>query len=257
MVVGRCRLHSISRRRRTRRAGAGGWGRRRVDQHRVRSGLVWKASSTGFLQITRVTSGLVLASLLTPHQYGIAGMVTVFASLVLVFSDLSLGAALVQRKTLTERRPLDRLLESAGVGLALDAVGIALAGPLASFYRQPQVQPLFVAVSLSFVVAAIAVTQAALLTRDMNFRTLELRQMAARSSARRSRSPWRERRRPVGDHRAAARARLRLDDAAVVRLALAAVVHLLAAEPPRPRRLRGNVFGARLSSTSAATPTTS
>jgi O-antigen/teichoic acid export membrane protein len=148
-------------------------------QHRVRSGLVWKASSTGFLQITRVTSGLVLARLLTPHQYGIAGMVTVFASLVLVFSDLSLGAALVQRKTLSERDRSTVFWTSAGVGLLLTLVGIALSGPLASFYGQPQVQPLFVAMSLSFVVAAIVSTQSALLTRDMNFRTLELRQMVS------------------------------------------------------------------------------
>ena len=54
-----------------------------------------------------------------------------------------------------------------------------LAGPLASFYGEPEVQPLFVVVSLGFLVSALGTTHMSLLVRDMEFRRLELRQIAA------------------------------------------------------------------------------
>jgi O-antigen/teichoic acid export membrane protein len=146
---------------------------------RVTRGLAWKAASSSVLQVMRLIVGVILAHLLSPHDYGLAGMVIVFASLVLIFSDLAFGSALIHRPTLTEDDRSTVFWTSAAIGLVLTVTGIALSGPLAAFYGEPRVKPLFAAMSLSFFVASIASTQAALLTRDMNFRSLELRQMAA------------------------------------------------------------------------------
>jgi O-antigen/teichoic acid export membrane protein len=57
--------------------------------------------------------------------------------------------------------------------------GIALAGPVARFYGEPDVEPLLAALSLSFVVTSLGSTQSALLVRELDFRRLELRMMAA------------------------------------------------------------------------------
>ena len=51
------------------------------------------------------------------------------------------------------------------------------AGPVASFYGVPAVKPLFAAFSLTFFVSALSSTQSALLNREMDFRSLELRQI--------------------------------------------------------------------------------
>jgi polysaccharide transporter, PST family len=150
---------------------------------RVRRGLAWKAASSIVLQGSRLVIGIVLAHLLSPHDYGVAGMVVVFASLVLIFSDLAFSSALIQRRTLTEADRSTVFWTSAAVGLFLTLIGIALSGPIADFYGEPQVRPLFAAMSVSFFVASIASTQQGLLTRDMNFRSLELRQMAAALTA--------------------------------------------------------------------------
>ena len=47
----------------------------------------------------------------SPHDYGIAAMVLVFSAVVPIFSDLALGAALVQRRRPDRGGPLDRLLD--------------------------------------------------------------------------------------------------------------------------------------------------
>jgi O-antigen/teichoic acid export membrane protein len=148
-------------------------------QSSILNGLVWKVTSQVVLQLSRVVVGIALARLLSPHDYGLAGMVLVFASLVLVFSDLAFGAALVQRKVLTEADRSTVFWTSVAAGLGFTLIGFALSWPIADFFGEPEVQPLFAALSLSFVVASIGTTQTALLTRAMSFRALEMRTMAS------------------------------------------------------------------------------
>jgi O-antigen/teichoic acid export membrane protein len=145
---------------------------------RILSGLAWKVASQVFDQGSRIAVALVLARLLTPHDYGLAAMVLVFSSLVVIFADLALGAALVQRRELSETDRSTVFWTSAAVGVLFSAAGIALSGPIAAFYGEPDVQPLFAAFSVGFAVTALGTTQKALLSREMAFRSLELRVMA-------------------------------------------------------------------------------
>jgi O-antigen/teichoic acid export membrane protein len=145
----------------------------------VMNGLLWKIISLVVKQGSRLIVGLILARLLTPDDYGLASLVLVFSSLIFIFSDLSLGAALVQRKSLTERDRSTVFWVSVAAGAACTLVGIAVSGLVADFFGEPEVKPLFIAVSFSFFLVSLGVTQEALLTRAMSFRALELRQMAA------------------------------------------------------------------------------
>jgi O-antigen/teichoic acid export membrane protein len=144
---------------------------------RVMRGVAWKTVSAVFLQVSRLAVGITLARLLAPHDFGVAGMVLVVSGLVAIFSDLALGSALVQREALSEADRSTVYWTSAGVGLAFTFIGLALAGPAASFYGEPEVKPLFAAFSVTFFVTALSSVQVALLSREMNFRSLELRQM--------------------------------------------------------------------------------
>ena len=143
------------------------------------SGLAWKAGSQITLQLSRMVVALVLARLLAPHDWGLAAMILVFSSFVVVFTDSALGTALIQRRELLEEDRSTVFWLSAGIGLALAVLGFALAGPLAAFYGEPDVQQLFAALSVGFLVTALGTTQMALFVRDMEFRILELRQIAA------------------------------------------------------------------------------
>ena len=82
---------------------------------------------------------LVLARLLAPHDWGLAAMVLVFSGFVVVFTDNALGTALIQRRQLIRGDRSTVFWVSAGVGLVLTLAGIAFAGPLASFYGEPDV----------------------------------------------------------------------------------------------------------------------
>jgi O-antigen/teichoic acid export membrane protein len=105
-------------------------------------------------------------------------MVLVFSSLVIIFSDLALGAALVQRKELHERDRSTVFWTSTAVGLVFMLLGVAASWPVAAFYGEADVQPLLAALSVGFLVTALGTTQTALLNREMDFKSLELRLMA-------------------------------------------------------------------------------
>jgi O-antigen/teichoic acid export membrane protein len=146
---------------------------------RVLRGVSWKAASQVVLQASHTIVAIILARLLTPHDFGLAGMVLVFSGLVFLFTDLALGAALIQRRTLSEQDRSTVFWTSFAAGVVFFAAGVAVSGPIADFYGEPAVQPLFAALSLTFVIHALATTQTALLNREMNFRSLELRVMGA------------------------------------------------------------------------------
>src|SRR5262245_40589304 len=146
---------------------------------RIRSGLAWKAGSQVMLQISRMVVALILARLLAPHDWGLALEVLVVSGFVIVFTDSALGTALIQRKELVRGDRSTVFWTTAAIGVLLMVGGILIAGPVARFYGDPEVRPLFAALSVGFLVSALGSTQSALLVRDMEFRLLELRQMGA------------------------------------------------------------------------------
>jgi O-antigen/teichoic acid export membrane protein len=146
---------------------------------RVVRGVAWKVVSQVVNQGSRVVVAIILARLLTPGDYGLAGMIIVFSNLVLVLTDIGLGSALVRMKRVSEADLATLFWASFALGAVLTLGGIAASGPIAAFFGEPQLKALFAALSLSFVVTALGTTQRTFLTREMDFRSLELRQMGS------------------------------------------------------------------------------
>jgi O-antigen/teichoic acid export membrane protein len=146
---------------------------------RVMRGLGWVAASQLLMQLSRACVAVLLARLLTPEQFGVAAIVLVFASLVLVFSDLALGAALVQAKTLTEADRSTAFWTTVAAGFVFCILGLLLSGPIASLFGEPTVKPLCMALSGSFLITSVAVTHQSLLVREMEFRRLETQTMVS------------------------------------------------------------------------------
>lgn len=147
-------------------------------RRRIINGFAWSMMAVAIMQVSQIVFGLVLVRLLSPHDYGLAGMALIFQSLVLAISDLSMGAALVQRREITETDRSTVFWTSAFIGTLLTLIGVAVSGPLAAFYGQPAVQPLFAAVSVTFVLVALQTTPASIMQREMRFRLLGMRSAA-------------------------------------------------------------------------------
>jgi O-antigen/teichoic acid export membrane protein len=148
-------------------------------RRRVLGGFGWSIVNVGTVQVSQIVVGLILVRLLSPRDYGLASMALVFSSLVLLISDFSMGTALVQRREITEADRSTVFWSTAAMGTILMLVGFAISVPLASFYHQPAVAPLFAVVSTSFLLVALQITPASVMLREMRYRVINLRGAAA------------------------------------------------------------------------------
>ncbi|HEU0304872.1 MAG TPA: MOP flippase family protein [Gaiellaceae bacterium] len=146
---------------------------------RVIRGLGWKAFSQIAVQGMALVSTIVIAHLLTPSEVGLVAMASVFSTLAIILSDLALGAAIVQRETLTEEDRSTSFWMNVGVGVLLTVAGFFLAGPIASLYGEPDVEQLFQVISVVFILSTLGATHNALMIREMRFRSLEIRTVIA------------------------------------------------------------------------------
>ncbi len=141
-------------------------------------GVSWKILAEVVTQGTRLVLLIVLARLLVPEDFGLAAIVLAFLVFVPVLADFALGASLVYKPTLDEDDRSTVFWTTIPLGIFFTALGVGLSWPLAAFFDDPRLQPLFSAFSALFLIAALASTPAALLRRAMAFRALELRVMA-------------------------------------------------------------------------------
>ena len=66
------------------------------------SGMYWTALQKYSRMVVSFISGLILARLLTPEDYGCIGMLAIFMALSNTFIDAGFGSALIQKKRPTQ-----------------------------------------------------------------------------------------------------------------------------------------------------------
>jgi O-antigen/teichoic acid export membrane protein len=145
----------------------------------VLTGVKWKVATQVLGEGTRVLVTLILARLLSPGNYGVAGIAIVCATFASLFVDPALGTALVQRRKITEADRSTVFWTTLAIGLAFTVAGVACSGLVADAFGVPQVRNLFAVLSLTFVLNAVSVPQISLLMRSLAYRSLEIREMAA------------------------------------------------------------------------------
>jgi O-antigen/teichoic acid export membrane protein/glycosyltransferase involved in cell wall biosynthesis len=146
---------------------------------RTLSGLKWSGAAQVAKQALQFAVSVLLARLLSPEQFGLMGMIMVFTGLAAIFSELGLGAALVQKRDLEDRHLSSIFWVNAATGALLTALFAACASSIAAFYGQPALRALTIAVSFNFFLGALAIVPRGIIMRAMEFRKLFIIETAA------------------------------------------------------------------------------
>lgn len=137
-------------------------------------GMAWTGSLKWLAQGISWVSTLVVVRLLTPEDYGIMGMATLYLGLIQLVSEFGVGAAVL---TLRELRPKQvAQLNSLALmfGLGGFAASCAMAVPLGVFFDSPRLPPVVVVVGLGFIVTSFKVVPYALLAKDLEFKIISV-----------------------------------------------------------------------------------
>ena len=117
----------------------------------------------------------ILSRILTPNDYGIVAIVTVFSSFFIVLSNCGLGIAVIQRKEFCQDDVNSLFTFSIYFGLALTFVFILLAYPICLFFNNKVYLPICLLLSVSIFFNSINAIPDGLLRREKKFFLIGLR----------------------------------------------------------------------------------
>jgi PST family polysaccharide transporter len=137
-------------------------------------GIAWTGGAKWASQIATWASTVLVARALSPGDYGLVGMATVFLGLVAMLGEFGLGAAVVNDRALGARQVRQLNTLSVALGVVCLGAGVAASGRLAGFFAAPALAPVVVALSVGFAVSGFRTVPLALMQRDLRFRRLAL-----------------------------------------------------------------------------------
>ena len=125
-------------------------------------------------QVVTWASTVVVARILTPEDYGLLAMSTVFLGLITMLSEFGFGSAVVVLRGLSEDQVAQLNTAAALFGLVGFVIGCAAAWPLSTFFDAPPLVAITVVMSAGFIITGFQVVPQALLQRDLRFKQLAL-----------------------------------------------------------------------------------
>lgn len=142
-------------------------------------GVVWTGLSQVGTQILAFLIMVILARALLPKDFGILGMATIFTGLVMMLNEIGLGAAIVQRKTIDENHLSTVFWVSIIVGLISWMIAAITSPFVANFFRNPQVRPVIMVISIGFTIGPLGVIHKTLLNKQLDFKKLAFTEVGA------------------------------------------------------------------------------
>ena len=148
--------------------------RRKNLKKKVITSFYWLTGVTWLGQIFSWAVTLIVIRLLTPEDYGLLSMATVLIGFLAILSELGLGAAIIQKKEITE----DELKKIFGcvivVGFFLCGAVWCVAPLVAKFFKEPRVIPVMGLLSFNFILLSFYFLPQSLLQRNINYKRVSI-----------------------------------------------------------------------------------
>jgi O-antigen/teichoic acid export membrane protein len=142
-----------------------------LDQSLARA-VAWNAAARWVSQILSWVSTIIVARLLTPYDYGIIGMASLYLNLALYVSQAGISDAIIALRDLTRRQIAGLNTLALILGAALVGLSCAVAQPIAIFFSSPALTKVLMVSSLVYAFNAFQVVPRAMLQKELRFKLL-------------------------------------------------------------------------------------
>lgn len=133
-------------------------------------GTAWAFFSFGVGKFLLFISSIILARLLTPAEFGLAGLALIVINFLGVVRDVGVGNALIYKSGETDQIASTAFWVSCMAGFALFLVSLLIAPAAAVFFEEARVEPMVQLLAVSFLVGSFGSTHDALLQKELNFK---------------------------------------------------------------------------------------
>ena len=136
--------------------------------------MVWTALQKYSTMFIQFISGIILARLLTPFDYGCIGMLSIFMVLAETFIDGGFGSALIQKKRPTQEDYSTIFWWNLLMALLMYAILFVSAPAISRFYDIPLLCDVLRVQGLVLFIYAFNIVQRNQLTKKLNFKVLSI-----------------------------------------------------------------------------------
>ena len=143
-------------------------------KQKAAAGMVWTALQRYSTMFIGFISGIILARLLTPYDYGCIGMLSIFMVLAEGFIDGGFGSALIQKKRPTQEDYSTIFFFNIGMAVMMYAVLYFSAPAIARFYNIPLLCDVLRVQGIVLFIYAFNIIQRNQLQKKLNFRVLSI-----------------------------------------------------------------------------------
>jgi len=136
--------------------------------------LFWKFSERSSVQIVSLVINIILARILTPEDYGIVAMVTIFITLSYVLVDGGFSSALIQKKNADKLDFSSVFYFTLGFSIILYIVLFLCAPYISNFYdnKYPQLTSVLRVLGFQIIIYGVNSIQIAYVSKKMMFKNL-------------------------------------------------------------------------------------
>ena len=136
--------------------------------------MVWTALQKYSTMGIQFISGIILARLLTPYDYGCIGMLSIFMVLAEAFIDGGFGSALIQKKRPTKEDYSTIFWWNLGMAVVMYAILFVSAPAISRFYAIPLLRDVLRVQGLVLFIYAFNIVQRNQLRKNLNFKVLSI-----------------------------------------------------------------------------------
>ena len=133
--------------------------------------VLWSFLERFSSQIVSFIIGVILARLLSPSDFGIIGIVTIFISLSNVFVDAGFSNAIIRKQNKTKEDLSTAFYLNVIIGIVIYFCLYILSPYISKFFEEPILIPLIRIVGLNILLASFCIVQNAILTSQLNIRS--------------------------------------------------------------------------------------
>lgn len=134
-------------------------------------GVGWSAADAFLGQGISFVVGLILARLLSPEEYGLLGIVTIFTTVLLGFVDCGFGTALIRKQDINDEDCNTMFYLNLIFSVLFYTLLYICAPYIAVFFERPQLVSLVRVTGLSLIVVSFSMVQTTILCRNIDFKT--------------------------------------------------------------------------------------
>lgn len=140
-------------------------------QNKTVKSIIWSAVERLSVQGVTFVVGIILARIVSPEDYGLIAMLSIFLVTAQLFTDSGFSNALIQKQACTEIDYSTVFYFNIVISLCVYALLFAVAPYIALFYKEPLLTPVTRYIGLNIIISAFSVVQRAKLTIQLDFRT--------------------------------------------------------------------------------------